>query len=158
MDHAFDPQSLLQLPLMANLATMSADGPRNSPVWFIWEGEAIWMLGDKGGSSVKRLKADPRCAVEVVHFNCEKGHLLHLGMRGSATIAPMDAPLFKRLLDKYLGADRSQWNAWFIEEVARIDDPSGRLIRLDPDTFYTKNVSYFLTGPALAWTDGTPLP
>lgn len=95
MDHAFDPQVLLQLPLMANLATMSADGPRNAPVWFIWEGEAIWMLGDKDGSSVKRLKADPRCAVELVHFNCEKGHLLHLGMRGSATITPMDASLFE---------------------------------------------------------------
>ena len=158
MDHAFDPQVLLQLPLMANLATMSADGPRNAPVWFIWEGEAIWMLGDKGGSSVKRLKADPRCAVELVHFNYEKGHLLHLGMRGSAMIAPMDASLFERLLDKYLGADRSKWNDWFIEEVARIDDPSGRLIRLDPETFYTNNVSYFLTGPTLAWTDGMPLP
>ena len=46
---------------------------------------------------------------------------------------------------------------WFTEEIARIDDPSGRLIRLDPETLYTNNVSYFLTGPALAWTDGMPL-
>jgi hypothetical protein len=36
MGHAFDPQVLLQLPLMANLATICAEGPRNSPVWFLW--------------------------------------------------------------------------------------------------------------------------
>ena len=158
MGHAFDPQVLLQLPLMANLATICAEGPRNSPVWFLWEDGAIWMLGDKGGSSVKRLNADPRCAVELVHFNRKEGHLLHLGMRGSATITPMDPRLFERLLDKYLGADRSQWNAWFIEEVARVNDPSGRLIWLDPETFYTNNVSYFLSGPALAWSDGMSSP
>jgi hypothetical protein len=158
MGHAFDPQALLQLPLMANLATMCAEGPRNSPVWFLWEDGAIWMLGDKDGSSVMRLIADPRCAVEVVHLNSERGHLLHLGMRGSATISPMDPRLFERILDKYLGADRSRWNAWFIENVARIDDPTGRLIRLEPDSFFTNNVSYFLTGPALAWSDGMPLP
>ena len=100
MGHAFDPQVLLQLPLMANLATICAEGPRNSPVWFLWEDGAIWMLGDKGGSSVKRLKADARCAVDLVHFSRKEGHLLHLGMRGSATITPMDPRLFERFLDK----------------------------------------------------------
>jgi hypothetical protein len=158
MGHTFDPQALLQMPLMANLATMSADGPRNSPVWFIWEDGAIWMLGDSGGSAVKRLHADPRCAVELVHFNRDKGHLLHLGLRGSASIAPMDAERFRRLLDRYLGEDRSRWNAWFVENVALIDDPSGRWIRVQPASVYTNNVSYFLTGPALAWSEGAPLP
>jgi hypothetical protein len=70
----------------------------------------------------------------------------------------MDAERFRRLLDKYLGEDRSRWNAWFVENVALIDDPSGRWIRLQPASFYTNNVSYFLTGPALAWSDGAPLP
>ena len=146
------------MPLMANLATMSAEGPRNAPVWFIWEDDAIWMLGDRDGSSVARLEDDPRCAVEIVHFDRGSGILLHLGMRGSATVEAMRPALFARLLEKYLGANRSRWNAWFIERIARIHDPSGRLIRLEPQSFFTNNVSYFLTGPDLAWSPGMPLP
>ena len=37
--------------------------------------------------------------------------------------------------------------------AARIDDPEGRLIRMAPDSFFTNNVSYFRTGPDLAWPD-----
>ncbi|EIE52903.1 pyridoxamine 5'-phosphate oxidase, FMN-binding protein [Citreicella sp. 357] len=157
MGHTFDPQQLLSMPLMANLATMCAEGPRNAPVWFIWEDDAIWMLGDRDGSSVRRLEEDPRCAVEIVRFDRGKGILLHLGMRGTATVEPMRPELFGRLLEKYLGADRSKWNSWFIGNIARIDDPSGRLIRLEPQSFYTNNVSYFWTGPDLAWSPGMPL-
>ena len=146
------------MPLMANLATMSAEGPRNAPVWFVWEDNAIWMLGDEDGSSVRRLGDDPRCAVEIVHFDREDGILLHLGMRGAASIEAMHPALFERLLVNYLGPDRARWNAWFIENIARIDDKSGRLIRLEPQSFFTNNVSYFQTGPDLAWSPGMPLP
>jgi hypothetical protein len=157
MAHEFDPEELLRLPLMANLATTCAEGPRNAPVWFTWEEGAIWMLGDQEGSSVRRLVEDPRCAVEIVHFDRAKGYLLHLGMRGQASIEPMRPALFERLLEKYLGEDRSEWNAWFIEHIARIHDPSGRLIRLEPDSVFTNNVSFFLTGPDLAWSPGMPV-
>jgi hypothetical protein len=45
----------------------------------------------------------------------------------------MSPPRFRRLLAKYLGPDEERWNAWFVDTIARIDDPDGRLIRLDPD-------------------------
>ena len=153
MGEPFDPRELLARPLMANLATRSNDGPRNAPVWFIWEDGAIWLLGSKNGSSVRRLISDPRCAVEIVHFDNEAGILLHLGLRGSATVETMDASRFRRLLAKYLGPDEASWNSWFIENIAAIDDPDGRLIRLAPESVFTNNVSYFRTGPALAWSD-----
>ncbi|WP_245729560.1 hypothetical protein [Salinihabitans flavidus] len=87
----------------------------------------------------------------------KKEHLLHLGMRGAASIESMEPARFDRLLDKYLGSDRSRWNAWVIDNIARINDPSGRLVRLVPETVFTNSVSYFLTGPELAWTEGMPL-
>lgn len=136
---------------MANLATISPDGPRNAPVWYIWEEGALWMLGNADGASVRRLSADPRCAVEIVRFDNAGGILLHLGLRGRATIHPMDPDRFRRLLAKYLGPDEADWNPWFIANIARIEDPAGRLIRLVPDTTFTNNVSYFRTGPDLAW-------
>jgi hypothetical protein len=136
---------------MANLATVSADGaPRNAPVWFIWEDEALWMLSSADGSTVKRIEREPRCAVEIVHFDNEAGILLHLGLRGSATIEPMSPDRFRRLLHKYLGSEVG-WNPWFIDNVAEIDHPEGRMIRLAPATMFTNNVSFFRTGPDLAW-------
>ena len=151
MARPFDPHELLSRPLMANLATVCDEGPRNSPVWFIWEDGAVWMLGSKDASSIRRLQSDPRCAVEIVHFDNNAGILLHLGMRGAATVEAMDTGLFRRLLAKYLGSDEDYWNAWFIKNIAAIDDPNGRLICLVPDKTFTNNVSYFRTGPELAW-------
>jgi hypothetical protein len=149
----FDPDLVLDLPLMANLATVSDDGPRNAPVWYIWEDAALWMLGNEGSSSVQRLLRDARCAVEIVHYDNARGVLAHLGLRGRATVEPMSPPRFRRLLGKYLGPDEASWNPWFIGTVARIDDPEGRFIRLAPDSVFTNNVSYFRTGPGLVWPE-----
>ncbi|MBV0910837.1 pyridoxamine 5'-phosphate oxidase family protein [Anianabacter salinae] len=150
MPRPFDPETILHLPLMANLATVAADGsPRNGPVWFIWEAPALWMLGDASSSSVKRLAANPACAVEIVDYDNAGGILRHLGLRGSATVEPSDPARLRRLLTKYLGP-QSTWNPWFIDTVARIDAPDGRMIRLEPESVFTNDVSYFRTGPELA--------
>ncbi len=151
MPTPFDPQALLTQPLLASLATQSADGPRVTPVWFLSEGKAVWILGARDGSSTRRLQVDPRCAVDITRFEPDTGILLHLGLRGTATLHPMDPALFRRLLQKYLGRDQMTWNPWFIDQIARIDDLDGRLIRLIPSSTFTNNVSYFKTGPALAW-------
>lgn len=151
MPRPFDPDDVLSLPLMANLATVAEDGsPRNAPMWFIWEDGAIWLLGSVGASSIRRLSKEPRCAVEIVKYDNINGVLLHLGLRGSASVEPMDPARFRRLLNKYLGAE-SNWNPWFIDNVARVDDPDGRLIKLSPKSVFTNNVSFFRTGPDLAW-------
>jgi len=149
----FDPDLLLDLPLMANLATLSEDGPRNAPVWYLWEDAALWMLGHAGSSSVQRVLRDARCAVEIVYYDNAGGVLAHLGLRGAASVEPMSAPRFRRLLAKYLSPDDASWNPWFIENVARIDDPDGRFIRLAPDSVFTNDVSYFRTGPDFAWPE-----
>lgn len=150
MPRPFDPSSVLSLPLMANLATVSADGaPRNAPVWFDWGDGEIWMLGSKDGASVQRIELNADVAVEVVDYDNPEGILRHVGLRGTARIEPMDPARFRRLLRRYLGPDET-WNAWFIETVACIDDPDGRMIRLRPDSVFTNDVSYFRTGPELA--------
>lgn len=151
MGAAFDPGLLLGAPLMANLATASPEGPRNSPVWYLWEEDALWMPASAGSGAVRRLLADPRCAVEIVDFDRGTGRLAHLGLRGEAGVGPVEPARFRRLLARYLGPDRTGWNPWFVGNIARIDDPDGRMIRLAPASVFTNNVSYFLTGPELAW-------
>ncbi|MEO1551047.1 MAG: pyridoxamine 5'-phosphate oxidase family protein [Pseudomonadota bacterium] len=151
MPRPFDPNHLLGAPLMANLATQSPQGPRNAPMWFLWEDEALWMPSSANASSAKRLATAPDAAVEIVEFQPQHGTLLHLGLRGPAQVEPMDIPRFTRLLAKYLGPDPTTWNPWFMDQIARPDDPEGRLIRLAPTSIFTNNSSYFLTGPELAW-------
>ncbi|GAA5074172.1 pyridoxamine 5'-phosphate oxidase family protein [Roseibacterium beibuensis] len=150
MSETFDPEELLRLPLMANLSTLAVDGaPRNAPVWYHWENGALWMLSNVSASSVQRISRDPRAAVEIVQYDNARGILRHLGLRGEAVIEPMDPELFRRLLRRYLGPE-PDWNPWFIANVARIDDPDGRLIRLSPETIFTNDASFFRTGPGLA--------
>lgn len=144
----FDPEILFTRPLMAHLATSGAGGAAfGSPVWFLWEEGAFWTIGDLSSSFLKRLAVQPVCAVTITEFDTEEGILLHLGLRGRAEILPMDAARFQRLLARYLGPDPTTWNPWFIDNIAAIDDPDGRLIRIAPDHLVTKNVSYFRTGP-----------
>jgi len=132
---------------MAILGTSAADGsPRTAPVWYHWEDGALCMLGSTDNASTKRVSADPRVSVEITDFDAASGRLLHLGLRGHATVAAMDQALFERLLARYLGP-KDDWNPWFIANVARIDDPKGRLILLRPDSIFTNNVSFFRTGP-----------
>lgn len=151
MPRSFDPDDVLSRPLVANLATIDADGaPRNAPVWFHWEGGALFMLADEGSSSVRRIARDSRVAVEIVDFDNDRGIMRHLGFRGRASVQGMDEGLFRRLLCRYLGPDESLWNAWFIENVAMISSPTGRLIHLVPDGVFTNDVSFFRTGPDLA--------
>lgn len=151
MGHDFKPELLFEMPLMGVLSTMSVEGPRNAPVWYAWEEDALWMLGSATTSSVKRLRRDPRCAVEILHYDNKGGVLAHLGLRGSATIEPNDPDRFRRLLRRYLDADPEAWNAWFIDTIARIDEDTGRFIKLIPDSVFTNNVSYYRTGPEVAW-------
>lgn len=145
-----DKEIVLAMPMMAFLGTVEGSKPRVAPVWFLWEDAALWMLGDKSGSSVKRISENPECAVEIVHFDIANGVLLHLGLRGRAVVEKSDPQRFRRLLGKYLGDDHLNWNKWFIKNVARIEDEDGRMIKLVPESFFTNDVSYFRTGPDLA--------
>lgn len=157
MPRPFDPAEVLARPLMAFLGSATDDGaPRIAPVWFLWEDGALWMPGTAGGSSVARIAHDPRVSVEIVDYDNPGGVLRHLGLRGRASVEPMEADRFARLLARYLGEEDS-WNPWFIDRIARLDDPAGRLIRLDPDSIFTNDVSYFRTGPVLVTHAGYPV-
>lgn len=144
MGQAFDPEAVLRQPLMAHLSTVSAEGPRGTPVWFLWEQDALWIPGDAGSHFVRRIAADPRVAVDIVDYDNAAGRLLHLGLRGLAEVTRDGVgERFRRLLAKYLGPDPETWNAWFVVNVARPDDPATRFIRLAPESVFTNDVSYF---------------
>jgi O-methyltransferase involved in polyketide biosynthesis len=140
MDDDFPRETVLSRPLMAHLASASPDGPRESPVWFLWEDPVLWLVGRAQDSFVQRLSRDPRCAIGVVDFDVEAGRLLHVGIRGRAEVRPLDPAILERLLKRYLGDDRSPWRKDF---VTRVVDHLDVVVRVTPKSIVCRDQSYF---------------
>jgi general stress protein 26 len=143
----FDEEKALQKPLMLHLATICDEGPRSSPLWFLYENKKIWLFGTANDSFIKRLKAEPKCALTVVDFDLNAGVLLHVGIRGFANLHKVDQKRLNRFVAKYIGEDTQSWNKWFIENIVK---PLDVMIEVDSHSVVAKDVSFFKTGPNLA--------
>jgi hypothetical protein len=132
---------ILERPLFAHLATASVHGPRQSPVWFLWEDGALWIIGNyKTDSFPKRIEQEPRCAIGVVHFDVATGLVQHVGFRGQARLEGHDTDRMKRLLGRYMG-EIEQWDDRFVEIL---DDVDYIFIRFEPETAVVRDQSYRL--------------
>jgi hypothetical protein len=104
----FELAEFLSRPLYAHLAHNSDEGPRESPVWFYWDGEVIWIIG--GASFPENLKRDPRCALGIVDWDPTTGLSHHVGMRGRAEVLPFDPAKARSVFQRYLGPDEADWD------------------------------------------------
>lgn len=135
-----DVDEFLARPLFSYLATASEDGPRVSPVWFLWEGGALWIIGSRRADSFPaRVELDARCSVAVIDFDRASGLVQHLGLRGRSTVEPFERERARRLLASYLGDDEARWDERFRETLS---DPDNVLIRFLPETAVARDVSY----------------
>jgi nitroimidazol reductase NimA-like FMN-containing flavoprotein (pyridoxamine 5'-phosphate oxidase superfamily) len=136
-----DIEEFLARPLFAHLATASYEGPRESPVWFLWEDGAIWIIGSRATDTFpQRIESEPRCAIGIVDFDHSIGLVQHVGLRGRATVESFDASRARRLLTRYLGSDESAWDERF---RATLSDPKDDvLIRFVPETIVARDQSY----------------
>ncbi|MBX0322526.1 pyridoxamine 5'-phosphate oxidase family protein [Halomicroarcula sp. F13] len=129
----------LARPLFCFLAQSSASGPRVSPLWFHWDGEAVWLVAMENGRSYpERVREFPESALAVVDFDPNSGGVEHVGMRGTATLEPFDDGVAGRLLEAYLGPDRDAWD----ERFRDLDDDGYGLVRFDPATVVARDQSY----------------
>ena len=140
MSHDFDTEAFLRKPLFAHLATASSEGPRESPVWFLWEAGALWLVGNERDSFPKRIRAEPRCAVGIVEFDLGNGRLRHVGIRGIGKLEALDRARLHRLLSRYLGEDEAHWNEHFRGAVV---DHLNLMVRIVPTSVVARDQSYF---------------
>jgi nitroimidazol reductase NimA-like FMN-containing flavoprotein (pyridoxamine 5'-phosphate oxidase superfamily) len=140
MAYDFDIDQFLQEPLFAHLATASPDGPRESPVWFLWEAQELWLVGNNRDSFPKRIQAEPRCSVGIVEFDLARGRLRHVGIRGTGSIEPIDRGRLHRLLSRYLGGSEAEWNPGF---RSRVIDRLELMVRIKPLSIVARDQSYF---------------
>lgn len=135
-------EEILARPLFAHLATDSESGPRESPVWFLWEAEAIWIIGNyKTDTFPKRIEREPRCALGIVDFERSSGLVQHVGFRGRAQLLPHDAERLQRLLSRYLGAQLEDWDKRFVEILG---DTDYVFVRFEPETAVVRDQSYIV--------------
>ena len=140
MAYDFDIEAFLQQPLFAHLAMSSHEGPRESPVWFLWEAQELWLIGNNRDSFTKRIQAEPRCAVGIVEFELARGRLRHVGIRGMGSIEPIDRGRLYRFLSRYLGKNEAEWNASF---RSRVVDRLDLMVRIKPLSIVARDQSYF---------------
>ena len=77
--------AFLARPLFCLLAQQSGEGPRLSPLWFLWENDAIWNVAQLDGRSYPdRVREYPETAVAVVDSDPATGRVEHVGMCGDA--------------------------------------------------------------------------
>jgi len=131
--------AFLARPLFCFLAQESDDGPRLSPLWFLWEDGAVWNVARLSGRSYPgRVEQYPWTALAVVDFEPATGRVEHVGIRGTASLEPYDQQRADRLFAKYLGEEPADWPAMFLD----LDTEDYRLIRVDPETVVARDQSY----------------
>ena len=135
----FDLDEFLSRPLYAHLAHSSEHGPRESPVWFHWDGQAIWIIG--GASFPANLKRDPRCALGIVDWEPATGRSHHVGMRGIAEVLPFDRAMAKTIFRKYFGPDQGDWDPRFDYEATG-EEAGLTMVRFTPETVVVRDQSY----------------
>jgi hypothetical protein len=134
----FNLGEFLSRPLFAHLAHSSDHGPRESPVWFHWDGAAVWVIG--GESFPANLRRDPRCALGIVEFDPSTGLCQHVGMRGTAEVLPFDVAVARAVFRRYTGPDEADWDHRF-DDV--FDGSAGlELVRFTPETVVVRDQSY----------------
>lgn len=120
---------VLARPLFVHLATGSEQGPRESPVWFLWENGILWIIGNyETDSFPKRIEREPRCAVGIINFEVSTGLVQHVDFRGQARLEAHDPERMKRLLSRYMGESES----WDLRFVKILDDADYIFIVLSP--------------------------
>ena len=141
-------KEILSRPLFAHLATASEFGVRESPVWFLWEDEALWIIGNyKTDTFPSRVERESRCAIGIVDFDLSTGLVQHVGFRGYATIQSHDESKAKRLLTRYLGEQQEKWDARFIDVLG---DTDFVFVRFEPETAVVRDQSYTVNGKTRA--------
>lgn len=67
------------------VATMSPDGPHNTPLWFVWDGQSLWLYSIVNSQRWTDLQRDPRIAV-VVDIGEEYVELRGVEVTGRASV------------------------------------------------------------------------
>jgi PPOX class probable F420-dependent enzyme len=132
-------QSLLAEPVLARLGTVNPKTmqPHVVPVWFLWDGDSLWISAFVSTRKVKDLQKNPRCAVLIEPAQSQDNPLQAVLLEGAAELiaepAALVAEMSERIYTKYMGPE----GVLAPEPQSWKQDPENRLIRLTPERTMT---------------------
>ncbi|MFN8512628.1 MAG: PPOX class F420-dependent oxidoreductase [Thermomicrobiales bacterium] len=99
-------RAFLDQPLNAIVATLRGDGlPSQSVVWFLRDGDDIWMSIRPESVKVRHLQRDPRVSVLVLSAD----GTAYLRLEGTArVVGEVNDDMRFQLISKYLGAENAR--------------------------------------------------
>jgi hypothetical protein len=105
-----DLDDFLESERTCRVATASPDGPHVTPLWFVWDGKALWLSSIVGSQRWTDLHRDPRVAV-IVDAGESYGALRGAELRGPVEVVgdvprsgqplPELTPIERMFADKY---------------------------------------------------------
>jgi nitroimidazol reductase NimA-like FMN-containing flavoprotein (pyridoxamine 5'-phosphate oxidase superfamily) len=130
--------ALLAQPVLARLATANplTLQPHVVPVWFWWDGEAVWISAFNSTRKVKDLQKNLRCAV-LVEPKEETPGLMGILFEGQAELIAQSDPRVKQIAaviyERYVGPEGM--NAADIQSW--LGDAENTLVYLKPEKIRT---------------------
>jgi hypothetical protein len=138
--HPFDIDTFLAQPLTARIAT---NGPTVRPVWFLWEEDAFWILIGPWTKLHERVQRDPELAILIDVCDLERGLVRQVVARGATELRPFDVDRGRRMLERYLGTDESDWDERFRRYLYTDPSEIGTVwLHLVPRTLRALDLSY----------------
>lgn len=125
----------LSRPLIARIATTRPDGrPHVMPIWFVWDGECLYMETPPSFVKAKNLVANPACAVTI---DTTEGGLRFMAvvLEGKVELIYDRAAVLAmvtRIYSKYLGVEGAQ-----SPTPQRMINSEHLIIKLRPDKIIT---------------------
>jgi nitroimidazol reductase NimA-like FMN-containing flavoprotein (pyridoxamine 5'-phosphate oxidase superfamily) len=126
-------EAVLAEPVLARLATTNPKTlqPHVVPVWFMWDGENIWISSFISTRKIRELKINPRGAV-LIESKQEGGKLTAVLLEGDVELVSQPRQLVSeiatRIYVRYLGekgVQEPEPQSWLV-------DPENLLVKLTP--------------------------
>lgn len=129
-------QALLNAALVARLGTANPRTlqPHVVPVWFEWDGEALWISAFDSTRKMREIKANPlvSISIDVAGDDGSARGILFEGRAETISDPAMVAPRSISIYQRYLGVEGAREP----EPASWAVDPENRLIRLTPQFVY----------------------
>ena len=124
---------VLSGPRIARVGTIGPEGePHVTPMWFVWDGESMYVIGRKVSSWIEQMRKNPRVAVLIDDDGPPE---FKISIQGFARITHVDwVETGKKMVVKYFG---DKIGNQYLE--ATLDQPRF-LVKIDPKEIITWEV------------------
>ncbi len=120
--------------LIGRLATVSPKGqPHVVPVWYLWDGETIWVHSFSSTRKIDHLKHNPRCALTVDTESASDG-MMGVLIKGQAEIITSPASRIRTQGEKIYRRYLTEAELAESEPQGWLSSEEGLLLKIAPSS------------------------